>query len=855
MSRKRTAGTFERVDPSNPNVIEVVYHEEQDEQQQHSLPPMSHEPQQQIGGREVDDVLFGGVVPSYSSNTHGQSNRRNDEWAQGSNLRGNRGDPVMPSTSFLRDAYNGTPFNLFNFDAMKRHIQRQVEWMTTDVATLIGGIQMHTNRPMSELLLNGSFFNAGAKDLHELHSDGGLGSHIIGPMLAQLINSILSGHLVQSIRSPDDDDDEFIQRLDADLLDAADEEYEFDEMGDEEWEPLVSVGKSGRDMWLVFKEDETDLRPVKEILRAHWNQKNPQDQVADFATAAQQKQVEIVKKAVQDGVASSSKLASNVRQLKDFPRAPQRGGGIQVFGGRGQRLNASIASHIESNGVSHQSAIRVIQKMRDSMQQIGLFGDRGPQDNRLPQDRIMEQVQAILSQDAQAVATQRWLWNSLPENSGITAVAPDVKFAIEEAFENIRGIPGKEHFKLIHLIRSPRVRSKFAAYVASLMNVVPGHIAYSNSVSGRGRTSYKVSAGVQLRRQNAKLGRAGLLWFESVDYARDPNVSEAQQKISASVSKLDEAQQILEAKILEILAAKAEIWAVFTEADKGIAWALRHYHKELSKEHNKWIKESKLEQEHRQRRENNAEIAAGARKDLAKSRMVQFERLIEWIINDRSANVPGFRVEGLRRALWPHAWTWFDLFGINNAEWNIIAPPGNRPDPAHFQFLVPPVDNLAAGAEMLTPFEIKEIVSPMLEPRDYVKLNVALELAKTETMKAFRDASIWGNRGIWATTHSPKLRRVLDLMSEVQTSDKVVDTLTKGHLEATRLLGGMSEDDMVILVKNTNTGRRHKVRRLAEGSSYAEAEEGYFPQPMILLDNYEIMTMGVQPYRARGTFN
>ena len=171
---------FERIDPTNPNLKEVVYDShKRARSSSHSESDTNYNSSEDYNsggggdtmeiGNEVDDLLYGHNdnrvdsegddddpirLPSpHSHSTIDIRRRRRTAKSDGSrpsNWRkmGERGKRSHFTPGRYSHDYDvGTPLDAFDFDTMKRHLQRLVEWQTKDVIELLGGISLHTGKP------------------------------------------------------------------------------------------------------------------------------------------------------------------------------------------------------------------------------------------------------------------------------------------------------------------------------------------------------------------------------------------------------------------------------------------------------------------------------------------------------------------------------------------------------------------------------------------------------------------------------------------------------------------------------------------------------------------------------------
>ena len=96
---------------------------------------------------------------------------------------------------------------------------------------------------------------------------------------------------------------------------------------------------------------------------------------------------------------------------------------------------------------------------------------------------LFEQVQ----DHSPGIHAQRWYWNSLPENSGMSLVKPEVRKAIYDTFEDIRALSeSHRRFKLWHLMTSPGVSGHFSLMCGARIASFPGEILYPNYQGGNG---------------------------------------------------------------------------------------------------------------------------------------------------------------------------------------------------------------------------------------------------------------------------------------------------------------------------------------------------------------------------------
>ena len=137
----------------------------------------------------------------------------------------------------------------------------------------------------------------------------------------------------------------------------------------------------------------------------------------------------------------------------------------------------------------------------------------------MPTTSILRQLAEFLTSAKEENSTARWVWNSLPENSGIAIIRPDVVEAMEDCHAMIR-----EHIpdvQMWHLITGAHVRGQFAKMVSEYINEAPGELQYPNFQSTRGPnvlTSSRISAGKFREERAVQRVRYLKRWFSNVAY-------------------------------------------------------------------------------------------------------------------------------------------------------------------------------------------------------------------------------------------------------------------------------------------------------------------------------------------------
>ena len=131
-----------------------------------------------------------------------------------------------------------------------------------------------------------------------------------------------------------------------------------------------------------------------------------------------------------DVVRQAQRLIGNQARW-DQHHASRGGGGLEPIG-------------INSEGLNQLRAAREYERM------AALNRLAPPQITAFDELRILfEEV----NMNSPGIHAQRWYWNSLPENSGMSLVKPEVRNAIYDTFEDIRALSeNHRRFKLWHLM-------------------------------------------------------------------------------------------------------------------------------------------------------------------------------------------------------------------------------------------------------------------------------------------------------------------------------------------------------------------------------------------------------------------
>lgn len=181
-------------------------------------------------------------------------------------------------------------------------------------------------------------------------------------------------------------------------------------------------------------------------------------------------------------------------------------------------------------GVYERIGVRNV--FREAVRDMGRqpLPDPDPTAN-LPATSILRQLAVFLSEAKENDSTARWVWNSLPENSGIAIIRNDVVAAMEDCHAMVRKhIPDVQMW---HLITGPHVRGPFAEMVAEYINRAPGELQFPNFQSTRGGnvlTGTRISAGKFREEKAVQRLRYLERWFSNVSYGPSEAWTYAQEQ-------------------------------------------------------------------------------------------------------------------------------------------------------------------------------------------------------------------------------------------------------------------------------------------------------------------------------------
>lgn len=823
MSSKRTRSrgkvVREIVDPSNPNIIERTYEDVQ------PLPPSptkkkrqdEHDEDEYIGD-EVDDVLYGGLNLRDTSGTQGREPSRARTWESQVRDPTRQGvDPRAPPTGFLSDAQAGTPMDFFDFGAMKRHLERLVQIKTNPLSIFIGGVAAHTNQPEESFYENGikpSFLNPEATNMKQLLTTSGMSAAVLIPMMTEVIMDRVS----QAIKKE------------------------------------IELGRTGRNEPLP-----ADARPIAR-----------DDDILVYSSPQMGKlyvvtREERLRQGLQDPFNTPPGSPRGQGDLAD-QASPQRrvqdqGQGIVLYQRANSKIGASIEGSMEWLGMIHQD---------NQAQLIGpnLFGGAGEGYQSENRNDLLQEMRAILGEFVRVQNQERWLWNSMPENSGILVVSNLLRAMMEEAWRNIQKLPGKSEIKMYHLITSPEVRTKFASYVASLLNVTPGMSLAPGIIAGSGRViGYRAGQGLIKDQRYANLGRAAYLWFKTVSYKKNPEVTDAEEHVyRINTEILRVIQDKLQDKRGALLRSMLDVWAGVSNQVKYLAAIQSYFEQTL------WLlserKNSIQERTNNDQRDEDDQnrIDDNNRLEDTNEKIAYFQRLKTWMRTEVLGWIrteDGREPSDVERVMFDHFRPWINILGtdwagienmIRLVNYPPIGPGGAIPDiPGYPQYWQ--VDKRLPrfrdwnwrdpGDGGLYPTGLgiqKGVPSTIIGDRiDYLSAILSLNQLTEGLNSALSQTTVWRNP-------PPELSEIRNLAYEVKSAFEELHKLRKSKLDAEKFLAQVSEEDKVVLTKNTPV-RSSRFSGHLKIVPTADDMEGYFPTNPVIIPSVGINWKKVPMFR------
>lgn len=795
MSSKRTRSTRkvvkEVVDPSNPNIIERTYENPQ------SFPTSPTKKKRQESaknseyiGDEVDDVLYGGLNLRDTSGNQGREGSRARTWESLVRDPTRQGDdPRAPPTGFLSDAQAGTPMDFFNFDAMKRHLERLVQTKTAPLSIFIGGVAAHTNQPEESFYENGikpSFLNPEATNLKQLLTTSGMSAVV----LVQLMTEVIVDRVSQAIKKE------------------------------------IELGRTGKDEPLP-----PDAKPIAR-----------DDDILVYSSPGKRRlyvvtREERLRQGLEDPFNTppgSPRLQPDLVDLASPQRRDQdQQQGIVLYQRANSKIGSSINGSIEWLGMIQQD---------HQSQLIGpnLFGGDG--EGYRPENGadFLQEMRMILGEFVSNQNQERWLWNSMPENSGILVVSNSLRAMIEEAWRNIQKLPGKSEIKIYHLMTSPEVRTKFAAYVASLLNVTPGMSLAPGIIAGSGRViGYRAGQGLIKDQRYANLGRAAYLWFKTVNYRKNPEVTDAEDHVrridteimSLTQEKLQDKRGRLLRSMIDVwngVSNQVKYWAAVQSFFEDTLWM--HLQRKSSIEE-RTINDQRDEGDQDRIDDNNLLIETN-------EKIAYFKRLRPWM---KTQVLEWIRTEDRRDpsdieiVMFDHFRPWINILGTNTAGIENVARffnpgmnagdpiPGIQGYPRYWQVYktLPQLRNW--NNQNLTGLGIQNnIPSSIMGDRvEYASAVLSLDQLASGTNAALSQTTVWRNP-------PPELSEIRKLAYEVKGIFEDLHRLRKSKLDAEKFLATVSENDRVVLTKNPPPISSRFSGRLKMVPT-ADDMEGYFP--------------------------
>jgi hypothetical protein len=235
----------------------------------------------------------------------------------------------------------------------------------------------------------------------------------------------------------------------------------------------------------------------------------------------------------------------------------------------------------------HKEGAHISRKSNGRFQLIG--ARPGQQDQ--PNAPLLESVLHLLGNATAASNMERWAWNERPENSGWSIVRTEVAMVTELAYQEIRSISARHaKFRLMHLITSPVVRTRFAVLVAGYINIVPGELVHPNYASHRANSNYmgvRLSNGYWQQSRQSKMVVAGLRFFANVGYADNPNIKILEEAISSRKNTIIELKSQVDQLYREARTDVLRAWNGFSDEFQKIASDIAFTHTQFSKEREK----------------------------------------------------------------------------------------------------------------------------------------------------------------------------------------------------------------------------------------------------------------------------
>jgi hypothetical protein len=310
------------------------------------------------------------------------------------------------------------------------------------------------------------------------------------------------------------------------------------------------------------------------------------------------------------------------------------------------------------NGVYERVGVRNV--FREAVRDMG----RQPEPDadptaELPATSILRQLAVFLSEAKENEPTARWVWNSLPENSGIAIIRGDVVAAMEDCHAIIReSIPDVQMW---HLITGPHVRGPFAEMVAEYINQAPGELQFPNFQSTRGGnvlTGTRISAGKFREERAVQRLRYLKRWFSNVAYGPSEAWTYAQEQPELARKQL----AVARVQIVKWLEACQEdvttLWRQLASQPIAAGQGNDRY-AELIEEHTQYRVTLQTAQQQRRVADMNYQkgisdevgeaelLSRGEVANAARQRVLYAKQDLEFVVTDlqRYAN------EGLRRRL------------------------------------------------------------------------------------------------------------------------------------------------------------------------------------------------------------
>jgi len=430
--------------------------------------------------------------------------------------------------TFLHDWYAGTPYDQFNFEALKRHLQRKAEFLTNPVIQFVSDVAVKTGSSLEQMVVNAErpLVNVGASNVRDLMEGSRMSRDMLIPILALVLVEVLGQSPVEKKKET---------------------EVKLMPVKPSPVRPVkktTPVPPVTTTTPVPPAKTTTPVPPVKTTTPV------PPVKTTTPVQPAKKEKIPPMEIVVIHPTEPSTPLFGGPplgrRGAKTEPLPPKKKGDTDV---------TPETTPIKSFAITNDP-IGAVVYARTMLQShadgeplpcmtpdfIGAGGITGGGLRRFisdttptPPNPILRDIISMLDYGAEASDLDRWNWNNLPENSGFAIIKQEVVQTIQTAFEDIRRIGASQsEFTLWHLMTSPGVRHHFAMMVGAMLNAVPSELQYPHYQSVRQNgavTGSRVSSGFWTQVRNANWYKQKKRWFARVVYVTSTRWTDIQKRL------------------------------------------------------------------------------------------------------------------------------------------------------------------------------------------------------------------------------------------------------------------------------------------------------------------------------------